>query len=75
MRFKKDSPVNKLIQSVPHLAFEVNDIEFELSAYGFKVISEPQSNFEDIKVAMIEFNGAPIELIEFKKTKRTPRKA
>ena len=75
MRFKKDSPVNKLIQSVPHLAFEVNDIEFELSAYGFKVISEPQSNFEDVKVAMIEFNGAPIELIEFKKTKRTPRKA
>jgi hypothetical protein len=29
------------------------------------VISEPESNFDGITVAMIEHNGAPVELIEF----------
>lgn len=65
MRFEKDSPINQLIQSVPHLAFEVENIDFELSKHDFNVISEPGSYFEGIKVAMIESNGAPIELIEF----------
>jgi hypothetical protein len=69
MRFEKDSPVNKLIQSVPHLAFEVENIDFELSAHNFKVLSEPELNFEGIRVAMIEHNGAPVELIEFEKNK------
>ena len=67
MRFEKDSPVNQLIQSVPHLAFEVENIDLELSKHDFNVISEPESFFEGIKVAMIESNGAPIELIEFDK--------
>jgi len=69
MRFEKNSPVNKLIQSVPHLAFEVKDIDLELSIHDFNVISKPESNFEGIKVAMIEHDGAPIELIEFEKNK------
>jgi len=65
MRFDKDSPVNKLIQTVPHLAFEVADLDYELANRGFKIITEPNSPDEGIKVAMIEHNGAPIELIEF----------
>ena len=65
MRFEKDSPVNKLIKTVPHIAFEVKDIDFELATHDFKVLSEPESNTEGIRVAMIEHNGAPIELIEF----------
>jgi hypothetical protein len=69
MRFEKDCPVNRLIQSVPHLAFEVRDIDRELSIHDFNVISKPESNFEGVKVAMIEHNGAPIELIEFEKNK------
>lgn len=66
MRFEKDSPINKLIQEVPHIAFEVNDIDFELANRDFVVITWPVSNTNEIKVAMIEHNGAPIELIEFK---------
>jgi hypothetical protein len=65
MRFEKGSPVNILIQTVPHLAFEVNNIDFELEMHSLKIISNPESNFEGIKVAMIEHNGVPIELIEF----------
>ena len=69
MRFEIDSPINKLIQTVPHIAFEVNDIDYELNSHDFNVISKPESNTENIRVAMIEHNGAPIELIEFKKKK------
>ena len=65
MRFEKDSPVSKLIQTVPHLAFKVRDIDHELEIHDLKVISKPGSNTDGIRVAMIEHNGAPVELIEF----------
>jgi hypothetical protein len=67
MRFDKDSPVNDLIKNVPHIAFEVNDLNFELTSRGFNIITPPNSPREGIRVAMIEHNGAPIELIEFEK--------
>ncbi len=65
MRFDDDSPIDQLIQTVPHIAFEVSDIDLELATHDFKVITEPNSPAKGIKVAMIEHNGAPIELIEF----------
>lgn len=67
MRFDHDSPFDKLIQTVPHLAFEVSDLYYELKTRNFKILTEPNSPAVGIKVAMIEYNGAPIELIEFKK--------
>ena len=69
MRFEKESPVSSLIQTVPHIAFEVGDIDYELSIHDFNVILKPESNSDGIKVAMIEHNGVPIELIEFDRTK------
>lgn len=69
MRYEKGSPVNKLIQTVPHIAFEVADLDHELSIRNLKVITEPNSPGEGVRVAMIEHNGAPIELIEFVKDK------
>ena len=65
MRFEKDSPVHPLIQRVPHIAFEVDDLDGELSKHNFKILSQPDSPAEGIKVAMIEHNGAPVELIQF----------
>ncbi len=65
MRFEKDSPINNLIQTVPHIAFEVEDLDNELIIRNLKVITEPNSPAEGIRVAMIEHNGAPVELIEF----------
>jgi len=67
MRYEKDSPINKLIQAMPHIAFQVNDIDYELKNRDLKVITAPNSPSDGIRVAMIEHNGAPIELIEFKK--------
>ena len=67
MRYEKDSPVNKLIQSVPHIAFEVENIDLELAEHDLNILTEPNSPGPGIKVAMIEHNGAPVELIEFEK--------
>lgn len=65
MRFEKDSPVDMLIQTVPHLAFVVKDLDYELATRGFRVISEPNKPSAGVRVAMIEHNGAPVELMEF----------
>ena len=65
MRFEKNSPIDMLIQTIPHLAFEVADLDYELYNRNFKVIGEPNSPSTGVRAAMIEHNGAPIELIEF----------
>ena len=69
MRYEDGSPVNMLIQTVPHIAFEVTDLDHELSIHHLKVITESNSPSDGTRVAMIEHNGAPIELIEFAKNK------
>lgn len=70
MRYEEDSPVNKLVQSVPHIAFEVDDLDFELSRFNFNIITKPNSPGNDIRVAMIEHDGAVIELIQFSNKKK-----
>lgn len=69
MRFEPDSPVNELIKKIPHLAFEVDDLDSELLRSDFKIITPPDSPGKGIRVAMIIHNGAPVELIEFEKKK------
>jgi hypothetical protein len=68
MRFEADSPIDKLIQTIPHIAFEVSNLDYELANRGFNILTNPNPPAEGIRVAMIEHNGAPIELIEFDKT-------
>jgi hypothetical protein len=65
MRFEPGSPVHELIRSVPHIAFEVDDLDKELARSDFHIITQPNSPSHGVRVAMIEHNGAPIELIEF----------
>jgi len=69
MRYEPGSPVSELIKNVPHIAFEVNDLDFELSRRNFDILTYPNSPDEGTRVAMIVHNGAPIELIEFKRNK------
>ena len=69
MRYEPESPIEELIKRVPHIAFEVDDLESELQKHDLKIITPPNSPAEGIKVAMIIHNGAPIELIEFAKNK------
>jgi hypothetical protein len=65
MRFDTDSPISELIRTVPHIAFQVDNLEEAL--VGKEVLTWPNSPSGGVRVAMIVHNGAPIELIEFQK--------
>ena len=64
MRFDPDCEISELVRTVPHVAFEVDDLEAALAALG--VTSETSSLSEGVRVAMIVDDGAPVELIEFR---------
>lgn len=67
MRFEPDSPIHELVKKVPHIAFEVDDLDLQLSIHKLTILTNPNSPAEGIRVAMIEHNRAPVELIEFRK--------
>jgi len=67
MRFEEDCNMHPLIKNVPHLAFVVKDLDFELREQGFNILNPPNEPIGGIRVAMIEIDGAPVELMEFKK--------
>jgi hypothetical protein len=73
-RFEHDSPFDEIIKTVPHLAFVVEDLNFELATRDFRILVEPNPLSEGVRVAMIEHNGAPIELMEFENEKQTSKK-
>lgn len=58
-------PISELVRTVPHIAFEVDDLETALE--GKELIGEISSPSEGVRVAMIIDNGAPVELLEFSK--------
>lgn len=64
MRFDPDCGLSELVRTVPHVAFEVDDLEAALAA--LQVTSEISSPSEGVRVAMIVDDGAPVELIEFR---------
>ena len=65
MRFEEASPVSELVRAVPHIAFEVDDLERALE--GKTLIGTPSSPSGGVRVAMILHNGMPVELMEFEK--------
>jgi hypothetical protein len=64
MRFEPNSPIHELIRTVPHVAFEVDDLDAALE--GQTVIHPPGSPSHGVRSAMIVHNGAPVELISFR---------
>jgi hypothetical protein len=63
MRFDEDSPLHPAIKTLPHVAFEVDDLDAALE--GLDVICPPVSPSEGVRAAMILVDGAPVELICF----------
>jgi hypothetical protein len=63
MRFTANSPVHELARTVPHLAFEVDDLGSALA--GKTVLTPPNSPSPGVLVAMIVDDGCPVELIQF----------
>lgn len=65
VRFEKDSPVAPLIQKVPHVAFEVEDVDLEISLHSLNVIAKEIFPERRVKATMIEHQGSPVELLEY----------
>ena len=65
MRFEKDSPISEIIQKVPHISFEVDDLDSAIK--GKELIGEIATPSKGVRTAMIIENGAPVEFIEFQK--------
>lgn len=65
MRFEPDSPLPELVKTIPHVAFEVDDLEEEI--LDKEVLIPPNSPSEGVTVAFIVDNGAPIEFIRIEK--------
>jgi hypothetical protein len=63
MRFDADAPYPEIIMTVPHVAFEVDDLAAALE--GKEILTPPNSPSEGVTVAMILDQGAPVELLEF----------
>ncbi|MEL6937665.1 MAG: hypothetical protein AAFO84_00565 [Cyanobacteria bacterium J06598_1] len=60
----ENAPYPELVKSVPHIAFEVEDLQAAIQ--GQKILIEPNNSpSEGLLVAFIEVNGAPIELMQY----------
>ena len=62
LRFEVDSPMPEMLQTIPHIAYRVDDLEAEMK--GKDVLMEPFSPMEGVTVAFIIEEGAPIELMQ-----------
>lgn len=62
MRFDDDCPLPELVQTVPHVAFEVDDLEAALD--GHEILIPPTSPSSGITVAFVVDNGAPVEFVQ-----------
>ena len=65
MRFDDDCPLPDLVKTVPHVAFEVDDLEAAIR--GQRVLISPNEPSEGVRVAFIEAAGAPIEFCRSRK--------
>ena len=56
MRFEPEAPVPELVRTVPHVAFEVDDLSAEIA--GKEILIAPNSPLPSVTVAFIVENGA-----------------
>ena len=68
MLYENECNLPELVCKVPHVAFEVNDLQEAIK--GKKVIVQPNSPSTGVIVAMIEEAGAPVEFLQFDKITR-----
>ena len=64
MRLDPDCGFPEVVCTVPHVAFEVDDLDAALE--GKEILLPPSVPSGGVRAAMILHNGAPIELIEFR---------
>ena len=65
MRFEPEAPVPELVRTVPHVAFEVDDLSAEIA--GKEILIAPNSPSPGVTVAFIVEYGAPVEFLQLDK--------
>ncbi len=71
MRFGPRCPLPELVKTVPHVAFEVDDLQTDL--VGKEILIEPNSPSPGVMVAFIVDNGVPIEFLQVEHPEQAPR--
>ena len=66
MRYEQDSSTPELVKTIPHIAFEVDDLNEALK--GKEILIEPNSPSPGVIVAFIIDNGAPVEFLQIDKS-------
>jgi len=74
MRYEPGCPLPELVKTVPHVGFEVDDLQAALK--GYEILIQPNSPSKGVVVAFVVVDGAPVEFLQFlDKTKpKTKRK-
>jgi hypothetical protein len=72
MRFEPDCSFPALVKTVPHVAFEVDDLESEL--VGQEVLIQPNSPSEGVLAAFVICDGAPVEFLQFTETESSGKR-
>ena len=63
MRYEPGCTLPEPVKTIPHIAFEVDDLTAEIQ--GKEILIAPNSPSEGVTVAFIMDNGAPIEFLQF----------
>jgi hypothetical protein len=61
-RYWDGAPYPDVVKTVPHVAFEVDDLDAAIADHD--VIIQPNSPSPGVLVAFVEVNGAPVELMQ-----------
>ncbi len=61
-RFEPGSSLHPLIQTLPHVAFKVSDLD--RAVQGCRLLLGPYEPIRGFRVAIIEDGGHPVELVE-----------
>ena len=63
MHYEPGCDLPALVQRLPHLAFQVDDLDAALA--GRKLLIAPNRPSPGVRVAFVEHEGQPVELLEF----------
>ncbi|AMO58417.1 hypothetical protein GZ77_19140 [Endozoicomonas montiporae] len=62
LRCEPDCALPQMLQNMPHVAFEVDDLDEALK--GADILMEPMMPKDNLKIAFVIEDGAPVELMQ-----------
>lgn len=63
MRFEPDCALPDIVKTMPHVAFEVDDLADAIA--GHQILIQPNSPSPGVHVAFVLCDGAPVEFLQF----------